>query len=91
VRAWSAEAVASAFGGSVRRLAVVTEDGVWGLRVWAGREPRTLRFDQAHRLLAAVLGWDALPSPADSVTPAPGGFRAQGVGAGHRVGLCLGD
>jgi len=90
-RTWRAADLARAFGGPVRNLAVTTDGGVWGLRVWAGAAPRTLRFDLAHRLIAGVLGWDALPSPADSVTAVPGGFRVQGVGAGHRVGLCLGD
>jgi len=36
-----------------------------------------------------VLGWGGLPSPADTVEPVPGGFRASGVGLGHRVGLSL--
>ena len=90
IRTWPAAGVARAFGAPVRRLAVTTEGGVWGLRVWSPA-PRTLRFDLAHRLIAAVLGWDALPSPADAVTAVPGGFQVQGVGSGHRVGLCLGD
>ena len=47
-------------------------------------------YDDAHRALAAVLGWGALPSPPDRVTRTATGFRAEGVGAGHRVGLCLG-
>jgi len=64
-------------------------EGVWVLRVRAGPLTRSYRYDQAHRLLARVLGWGALPSPADTVDPVPGGFRAEGVGLGHRVGLSL--
>jgi len=91
VRTWRSADLARAFGAPVDRLAVSTDGGVWGLRLGEGPAARTLRFDQAHRLLAAVLGWDALPSPADTVVAVPGGFQVQGVGSGHRVGLCLGD
>jgi hypothetical protein len=90
-RTWSAAQVAQAFGGPVLQLAVGREDGVWVLRIRTGEGVRNCRYDQAHRLLAGVLGWDALPSPADTVTAVPGGFRAMGVGQGHRVGLALDD
>ena len=51
--------------------------------------PLRLTWDEAHARLAAVLGWGALPSPADRVVRETDGFRATGRGLGHRVGLCL--
>ena len=78
-----------AFGGPVAAVTVAHEDGVWVLRVRTGPGSRSFNYDQAHRLLAKVLGWGGLPSPADTVEPVPGGFRASGVGLGHRVGLSL--
>jgi hypothetical protein len=90
-RAWSGADLARAFGSAPRSLRVREDDGVWGLEVEAVTgKPRVLLYDEAHRLLAAVLGWGALPSPADRVLPSGGGWRAFGVGLGHRVGLCLG-
>jgi hypothetical protein len=90
-RVWKAPDAAKAFGGPVERMEVTDEAGVWTLRLWQGGTPRSLRYDQAHRLISAVLGWDALPSPAETVDNAPDGFRLRGLGQGHRVGLCLGD
>lgn len=91
IRDWKAADLAKAFGSPVRDLQVAMESGIWTLRIESGRNSWTLRYDEAHRRLAMVLGWDALPSPADAIEPVPGGFRARGVGWGHRVGLCLGD
>jgi hypothetical protein len=88
-RTWSSAQLEQAFGAPVDGLAVAREAGVWVLRVRSGTVSRSYRYDQAHRLLARVLGWGALPSPADAVLPVPGGFRADGVGLGHRVGLSL--
>jgi hypothetical protein len=88
-RTWSAAQLEQAFGAPVRGLAVGRQDGVWVLRVRCAGGTRSLRYDEAHRLLAKVLGWGALPSPADTVEPVAGGFRAAGVGLGHRVGLSL--
>jgi hypothetical protein len=88
-RFWPDEALERAFGGRVTRLEAVSDDGVLRLLVEAGGATRRLLYDDAHRALASVLGWDALPSPPDRVTRAAAGFRAEGVGAGHRVGLCL--
>jgi hypothetical protein len=89
-RRWSARDLAKAFGAPVTGLAVAWEDGVWTLRLEQEGRSRSLRYDEAHGLLAAVLGWDALPSPAESVEPDGAGFRVRGHGRGHRVGLCLG-
>jgi hypothetical protein len=86
---WSAAELEQAFGAPVVGMAVTSEDGVWVLRVRTGSGSRSFRYDQAHRLLAKVLGWGGLPSPADTVEPVPDGFRATGVGLGHRVGLSL--
>ncbi len=91
VRLWTTAEVERAFGGSVQGMSVESEAGVWVLRAVGPQISRALRYDEAHRLLATALGWGALPSPADRIEPVPGGFRAEGVGLGHRVGLCLGD
>ncbi len=90
-RLWSDPDLARAFEAPVARLELTTVDGVWSLRVGTARGDRALRYDEAHRRLAAVLGWDALPSPPSRIFRTAGGFRAEGVGRGHRVGLCLGD
>jgi YD repeat-containing protein len=90
-RRWSGADLGRALGGPVTALEVTSPDGVWTLRVRAGGRAHELRYDEAHRRLAVTLGWDALPSPADRIVPEGNGFRAEGVGRGHRVGLCLGD
>jgi hypothetical protein len=90
-RTWSTGELGRAFGAAVRSMRVRSDDGVWGLEVGTDQGgPRLLRYDQAHRVLAAVLGWGSLPSPADRAFPSGSGWRAEGVGLGHRVGLCLG-
>jgi len=76
-----------ALGAGSDELTLVEEQGVWGLRVGS----RVLGYDQAHRLLADVLGWDALPSPPSRLRPVADGYEVEGVGSGHRVGLCLSD
>jgi hypothetical protein len=90
-RFWPDGALERAFGGRVTRAEVTLEGGVHRLVIESGGTTRRLLYDEAHRALASVLGWDALPSPPDRVTRAGAGFRAEGVGSGHRVGLCLGD
>jgi hypothetical protein len=90
-RTWSTKALAAAFGGKVEDLKVEWRNGTWVLIVWTPQGRRVLRYDDAHRALATVLGWDALPSPADNLTHVTDGYEATGRGSGHRVGLCLGD
>jgi hypothetical protein len=90
-RHWSDREVARAFGSPVRSAAVIEADGVWKLALDTARGHEQLGYDEAHRHLAEVLGWAALPSPATSVAREAGGFRAEGTGLGHRVGLCLGE
>lgn len=90
-RDWKAADLARAFGAPVRGLRVEMDAGTWNLRIESDRDAWTLRYDDAHRRLATVLGWEALPSPADTIEAIPGGFHVRGVGWGHRVGLCLGD
>ncbi len=90
-RDWKDADLAKAFGATVRGLQIEMDDGTWTLRIESGRATWRLRYDDAHRRLATVLGWDALPSPADAIEAIPGGYRVQGVGWGHRVGLCLGE
>ncbi|MFN8011334.1 MAG: hypothetical protein U0P81_08010 [Holophagaceae bacterium] len=90
-RTWTSAEAARAFGGAVEGLEVAWPDGVWALEVRGPSGPRRFSYDEAHRRLAAVLGWDALPSPADQVEATAEGWRVTGVGWGHRVGLCLAD
>jgi hypothetical protein len=90
-RAWPAANVAAMFGAEPLAMDVVTVDGQWFLRVKLKGKSATLDFnyDDIHRRLAARLGWDALPAPPSRVTRTAAGFTAEGVGFGHRVGLCL--
>jgi len=90
-RHWTSRDLAKAFGEPVLELALEHPDGVWTLKVRGATRSRDYSFDEAHRLLARVLGWEALPSPADTLRPDSDGFTAEGVGSGHRVGLCLGE
>lgn len=90
-RSWRDADLTRAFGAPVTAMAVADRDGVRTLRLEQGGATRELRYDEAHRRLAEALGWDALPSPARSIRRVAGGFEAEGVGSGHRVGLCLGD
>lgn len=90
-RVWRAREVEEAFGSGVQGLEIGAERGTWVLRARTANGVRAYRYDDAHRAIAAVLGWNALPSPADQVEPAEGGYRLTGRGSGHRVGLCLGE
>ncbi|MCI4354820.1 MAG: SpoIID/LytB domain-containing protein, partial [Thermoplasmata archaeon] len=90
-RFWSEADVAGAFGVLADDLFVDWPDGVWTLEVRSGDGARGWRYDDAHRALAARLGWGALPSPATRISKTAGGWRSEGVGLGHRVGLCLGE
>jgi hypothetical protein len=90
-RTWPDAALAGAFGGRVSDIRIAPEDGVYHVAVTTPAGPQRLLYDEAHRRLAAALGWGAMPSPPDRVVRAAGGFRAEGVGLGHRVGLCLGE
>lgn len=90
-RIWPARAVEEAFGSGVQALEIGADRGTWVLRVRTAKGVRAYRYDDAHRAIARVLGWNALPSPADRAEPAEGGYRLTGRGSGHRVGLCLGE
>jgi len=90
-RRWSATALERAFGAPVLELVIVFDHGIWTLRVRTAKSTRTYRYDAAHRALARVLGWNALPSPADRVEVDGDGVTVTGRGSGHRVGLCLGE
>jgi hypothetical protein len=90
VRIWPDEALARAFGAPVSRVDVTWPDGVYHLEVTTPRGAENLLYDEAHERLAAALGWGAMPSPPERVARTGAGFRAEGVGLGHRVGLCLG-
>jgi hypothetical protein len=90
-RLWSEADASRALGATVAQMDVITVGGVWTLRARTAGGNLDLRYDEAHRRLAAVLGWDALPSPAERIVRSAGGFHAEGLGSGHRVGLCLGE
>lgn len=90
-RTWPAAALAKAFGAPVLGMDLAWPGGVWTLEVRSAAGARRFRYDDAHRRLAAALGWDCLPSPADRLAPDGDGFTATGRGWGHRVGLCLGE
>ncbi|MBI3130192.1 MAG: hypothetical protein HYZ13_02435 [Acidobacteria bacterium] len=91
VRTWGRAELEKAFGPGVDAIALTPEPGVWGLILTRHGVRRTFGFDEAHRRIAGVLGWDALPSPADRLEFTAEGVRLQGAGSGHRVGLCLGE
>lgn len=91
-RRWSMQALEKAFGPGIQALALEPPTGVWKLTVLRQGQKVSYGFDEVHRRIAAVLGWDALPSPADRMElTATEGVRLFGVGQGHRVGLCLGQ
>jgi hypothetical protein len=89
-RTWRWRDLEKAFGSGIEAVVLAPESRTWGLTVTGKDGRRTYGYDEAHRRLAAVLGWDALPSPADQVELAGEDVRVQGRGLGHRVGLCLG-
>lgn len=95
-RDWREADITASFGSQADSIDVAIVSGQWRLRVrLAGRlktsSPVTLSltYDDAHRRLAKHLGWDAMPAPAARVSRTATGFRAEGTGFGHRVGLCL--
>jgi hypothetical protein len=95
-RTWPERDLAQIFGAKPASVEVAIVDGQWFLKVTTAppvsaerQEPWLLNYDDAHRRLAGRLGWDALPSPAARVRPTARGFVAEGVGFGHRAGLCL--
>jgi hypothetical protein len=95
-RMWPERDLAVIFGVKATSIGVSIVDGQWFLKVTTARSSAEklesalfLHYDDAHRRLADRLGWDALPSPAARVLPASRGFVAEGVGFGHRAGLCL--
>lgn len=90
-RTWPVADLSAIFGAEPLSMDVVTVDGQWFLRVKLTGKSATADFnyDDAHRRLAARLGWDSMPAPASRVTRTAQGFTAEGVGFGHRAGLCL--
>ena len=91
IRHWSATQVAKALGGGITTLTIGSRNGTWVLQIQFAKRVERLRYDEAHRRIAAIASWDALPSPADHIEPEEGGYRVTGRGSGHRVGLCLGE
>ncbi len=91
VRSWRRVELEQAFGPGLESITLVPAPGVWGLVITRHGVRKTLGFDEAHRRIAGVLGWDALPSPADGLEVTSEGVRLRGVGSGHRVGLCLAE
>jgi hypothetical protein len=90
-RTWSRAEIDRAFGPDVEDVTIDWPDGVWTLALATSSGRREMLYDEAHRALAGAGGWAAMPSPADRVVRTAAGWTAEGVGLGHRVGLCLGD
>jgi hypothetical protein len=94
-REWPAEELRAVFGAMPTAMDIIEIDGRWTLKIampaTGGSPARTLGldYDEAHRRLAARLGWSAMPSPASRLSRSAAGFVAEGVGFGHRAGLCL--
>jgi hypothetical protein len=89
-RTWHQVDLEEAFGKGIETLFLEPETSRWGLTVVQRGHRKTYGYDEAHRRIASVLGWDALPSPADRLEPTAEGVRLFGEGQGHRIGLCLG-
>lgn len=89
-RLWSHKVISKAFGNDAE-LSLEWPNGVWTLCVHQNGKTTRLNYDQAHRRIYTVLGWDALPSPARAIQKNDDGYVVEGVGFGHRIGLCLGS
>ncbi len=89
-RTWPRQELEKAFGGGVESISLEPEKSVWGLTIVQRGQRRTYGYDEAHRRIAAVKGWDSLPSPASRIEMTESGLQLFGEGQGHRVGLCLG-
>ena len=97
-REWPEADLIAVFGSKPQAIDVTTIDGQWMLKMKLASRPAggstttvALPYDEAHRRLAQRMGWDAMPAPAARVSRTAGGFLAEGVGFGHRAGLCLGS
>jgi hypothetical protein len=90
-RAWDMGKLEKQIGEQIVSAQIVWPKGQWTLRLQTLSCDRDFNYDAAHRLLAPIAGWNALPSPADSVWLTDNKIHANGRGLGHRVGLCLGD
>lgn len=78
-------------GGSLRDLRV-RHDGSTGLPrqvELAGFAPRQLSADRFRTIVGRALGWDVLKSDAWMARRTAAGFRFEGQGKGHGVGLCV--
>jgi hypothetical protein len=87
----AAETFTAVFGRKVLAVEAVERDGVRKTALTFADGRLELPWDDLHRRLARLSGWDALPSPPDSWSAAGSGWRAVGRGSGHRVGYCLGE
>ncbi len=88
-RDWPTADLAVVFGAKPEAMDVAMVDGQWILRAKVASITIALTYDEAHRRLARRMGWEAMPAPASRVSRTTHGFVAEGVGFGHRVGLCL--
>jgi hypothetical protein len=88
-RTWHRRELEKAFGGGIESISLAPATGVWGLTFIQHGLRRTYGYDEVHRRMAAVKGWDALPSPASRIELSEEGLRVFGEGQGHRIGLCL--
>ena len=90
-RALPGETLTNVFGRKVLSLEAVERDGVRKTAVTFADGRLELPWDDLHRRLSRLAGWDALPSPPDSWSADGTGWKAVGRGSGHRVGYCLGE
>jgi hypothetical protein len=85
------ETLTSVFGRKVLSLEAIERNGVRKMAVTFADGSLELLWDDLHRRLARLAGWDTLPSPPDSWSAVGTGWKAVGRGSGHRVGYCLGE
>jgi hypothetical protein len=79
------------FGEDVLSMSAMETEGQRATRVSLGSTDLVLAYDDLHRRLAVRMGWNVLPSPPDRFIRQRDGWRAEGRGFGHRVGICLAD
>ena len=90
-RAFSSALLEKALHRNVVSVEAVELGGTRRTRVTSASGAADFLWDELHRKIAAVAGWDALPSPPDAWRADTAGWTAIGRGAGHRVGYCLAE
>lgn len=82
---------ATGLAGRLRELTIVdrTPSGRAGRMRADGFTPNTLSAHEFRMAVGRTLGWQLVRSTAFSVTKTDAGYRFDGVGYGHGVGLCV--